>query len=95
MSCRALTEPALLVLIFLVAAGFVILFFTPREKTTKSTPRKNEFEWLDDFGMLLILVKNRRYDETLKKLKKLVRKEQNAERRLILKKLGEEVKKAA
>jgi len=89
-----LIEPALLVLIFLVAAGFLLLYLTPREKTKKSTPRGKEFEWLDDFALLLVLVKSRKYVEALKRVKKILRKERNAERRLILEKFRAEVKKA-
>ncbi|MCS7109919.1 MAG: hypothetical protein NZ956_00425 [Candidatus Caldarchaeum sp.] len=79
-------------LLLLVLAGFAAILLTPREKKRKIQSGRNEFEGMDDYGILHVLIQSGRHREALKKIRQMSRNEQNLTRRRMLEKVGEEVK---
>ncbi|MDW8084339.1 MAG: hypothetical protein RMI49_03980 [Candidatus Caldarchaeum sp.] len=86
-------EWELATLIALIGAGLAAILLTPREKKKKNLTKKDEFEGLDDYAVLLILTRSGRARDALKRVKQLLRKETNAGRRRLLEKVLDEVKK--
>lgn len=81
------------ILISLVGAGFAILLITPRERNKKTISKKNEFDGYDDYAVLMILVKNRRYKEAKRKIRKVYRDEANIDRKRLIDKVWREVER--
>ncbi|MCS6783713.1 MAG: hypothetical protein RMI43_02630 [Candidatus Caldarchaeum sp.] len=79
-------------LLLLVLAGFAAILLTPREKKRKIQSARNEFEGLDDYGVLHVLIHSGRYRQALKKIRQMIRDEHNLTRRRMLEKIDEEVK---